>query len=85
MTAKIEIYATSFCRHCVDARNFFQSKGVEYEEYLLDLMPHEKEVMIARSGQKSVPQIFINGQHIGGMSDLKELDNSGHLDKLLTQ
>ncbi len=83
MTAKVEIYGTSFCRHCVDSRDFLQEKGVEYEEYLLDLMPHEKESMIERCGQKSVPQIFINNQHIGGLSDLKELDKTGKLDKLL--
>ena len=83
MTVKIEIYGTSFCRHCVDTRDFLQAKGVEYEEYLLDLMPHEKYTMIERCGQKSVPQIFINDQHIGGLTDLKELDSSGKLDKLL--
>ena len=84
MTAKVEMYATSFCRHCMDARDFLQTKGVEYDEYLLDLMPLEKDVMIERCGQKSIPQIFINGRHIGGLSDLRELDDSGKLDKLLT-
>lgn len=84
MTAKVEMYATSFCRHCVDAREFMQEKGIEYEEYLLDLMPHEKYEMIERCSQKSVPQIFINSHHIGGLTDLLELDSSGKLDKLLT-
>ena len=84
MTAKVEIYATSFCRHCMDAREFLQAKGIEYEEYLLDLMPLEKDAMIERCGQKSIPQIFINGQHIGGLTELRELDSSGKLDKLLT-
>ena len=83
MTAKVEIYATSFCRHCMDAREFLQAKGIEYEEYLLDLMPLEKDAMIERCGQKSIPQIFINGQHIGGLTELRELDSSGKLDKLL--
>jgi glutaredoxin 3 len=68
----------------VDARELLQNLGVEYEEYLLDLMPHEKDVMIERSGHTSVPQIFINDQHIGGMDALKILDSSGKLDKLLT-
>ena len=84
MTVKVEIYGTSFCRHCVDARDFLQAKGIEYEDYLLDLMPLEKDVMIERCGQKTLPQIFIDGQHIGGLSDLRELDSSGKLDKLLT-
>jgi glutaredoxin 3 len=83
MTAKVEIYGTSFCRHCVDAKDFLQEKGFEYEEYLLDLMPHEKDVMIKRCGEKSIPQIFINGQHVGGMVELMELDSSGKLGKLL--
>jgi len=68
----------------MDTRDFLQAKGVEYEEYLLDLMPLEKNVMIERCGQKSIPQIFINGQHIGGLTELRELDSSGKLDKLLT-
>ena len=84
MTAKVEMYATSFCRHCMDAREFMQAKGIDYEEHLLDLMPLEKDVMIERCSLKSVPQIFINNHHIGGLSDLKMLDSSGTLDKLLT-
>ena len=85
MTTKIEMYGTSSCRHCMDARDFMQEKGIDYEEYLLDLMPLEKDVMIERSGQKSVPQIFINSQHIGGIDDLKALDSSGELEKLLSR
>ena len=84
MTAKVEMYATSFCRHCMDAREFMQAKGIDYEEHLLDLMPLEKDAMIERCSLKSVPQIFINNHHIGGLSDLIMLDSSGKLDKLLT-
>ena len=84
MTARVEMYATSFCRHCMDAREFLKAKGVDYEEYLLDLMPLEKDVMIERCSQKSVPQIFINSQHIGGLAELIVLDSSGNLAKLLT-
>ena len=83
MTAKVELYATSYCRHCVDARDFLQGKGVDYEEHLLDLMPLEKDVMIKRCGQKSVPQIFISGEHVGGLTDLRALESSGELDGLL--
>lgn len=83
MAAFVEMYATSFCRHCMDAREFLQSRKIKHEEYLLDLMPLEKEVMMERCGQKSVPQIFINDQHIGGLSELRELDRSGKLEMLL--
>jgi len=55
MTAKVEMYATSYCRHCMDARDFMQAKGIDYEENLLDLMPLEKDAMIKRCNQKSVP------------------------------
>ncbi len=47
-------------------------------------MPLEKDTMIERGGQQSLPQIFINDQHIGGLSDLRKLDSSGKLDELLT-
>jgi len=85
MTIKVEIYGTSFCHRCLDAKAFLQEKGIEYEEYLLDLMPLEKDTMIERCGQKSIPQIFINGQHIGGLVELNKLDSSGELDKLLSK
>ena len=83
MATKVEMYATSFCRHCMDAREFLQAKGIDYDEYLLDLMPLEKDVMITRCNQKSLPQIFINNHHVGGLSDLKILDSSGELHRLL--
>lgn len=83
MSARVEMYATSFCRHCMDAREFMQAKDIDYEEYLLDLMPLEKDVMIERCGQKSLPQIFIDDRHIGGLSDLRELDRSGKLEEIL--
>lgn len=85
MTAKIEIYATSYCRYCMDARELLQAKGIEYDEYLLDLMPLEKNVMIERCGQKSVPQIFIDGVHIGGLAELLVLDDRGELGKFLNK
>jgi len=83
MSAKIEMYATSYCRHCMDARQFMQTNALEYDEYLLDLMPLEKNTMIERCGKKGVPQIFINGLHIGGVTNLKTLSDNGKLAKLL--
>ena len=69
----------------MDAREFLKTKGIDYEEYLLDLMPLEKDAMIERCSQKSIPQIFINDIHIGGLSDLVALDSNGELDKLLNK
>ncbi len=83
MTAKVEIYGTSNCRKCVDVRALLDGKNVEYSDYLIDLMPLEKDEMIRRSGLKYYPQIFINEKHIGGIEELLILDASGELDTLL--
>ncbi len=83
MTAKIEVYGTSSCKKCVDVRVFLDGKDIEYIDYLIDLMPLEKDDMIRRSGLKYYPQIFINGKHIGGDEELLALEVSGELNKLL--
>lgn len=83
MTAKIEVYGTSSCKKCVDVRAFLDGKDIEYIDYLIDLMPLEKDDMIRRSGLKYYPQVFINGKHIGGDEELLALEVSGELNKLL--
>jgi len=60
MAAKVEIYGTSFCRHCLAARELLDSKDIEYTEYLIDLMPLERDAMLRRCKRKKVPQILIN-------------------------
>jgi glutaredoxin 3 len=83
MTAKVEIYGTSFCRHCLAARALLDSKQIDYTEYLIDLMPLERGEMLRRCGRKKVPQILINNVPIGGDEDLMMLDASGELNRLL--
>ncbi len=83
MTANVEIYGTSFCRHCLAARKLLDSKQIDYIEYLIDLMPLERSEMLRRCRRKKVPQILINGVPIGGDEDLMALDASGELDRLL--
>ena len=85
MTAQVEIYGTSFCRHCLAARALLDSKQIDYTEYLIDLMPLERAEMLRRCGRKKVPQILINNLPIGGDEDLMELDASGELEKLLSR
>ena len=82
MSAKVEVYGTSFCRHCVAARELLDSKGVEYDDYLLDLMPLERDNMIRRCGIKKVPQVFINDVHIGDDEALIALEDAGDLNLL---
>jgi glutaredoxin 3 len=79
----IEIYATGFCPYCVMARRLLKAKRVEWKEYRLDLQAELRDEMQARSHRRSVPQIFIGGQHIGGFDDLSALDRAGGLDALL--
>ena len=83
MAAKVEIYGTSNCKKCVNVREVLDRKNVEYIDYLIDLMPLEKDEMIRRTGLKYYPQIFINDEHVGGEQDLLALELDGQLDKLL--
>ena len=85
MAAKIEIYGTSFCRHCLAARQLLDSKKIDYTEYLIDLLPLERAQMLRRCGRKKVPQILINDIPVGGDEDLMALDARGELDKLFAQ
>ena len=82
--AKVEIYTKVFCPYCSRALALLRSKGVEIEETDITMDPHQRAEMIARAnGGTTVPQIFINGQHIGGSDDLAALDAKGGLDPLL--
>lgn len=83
--AKIEIYTTPFCGYCARAKGLLDDKGAAYEE--MDVMMDEKKraEMRERAKRSTVPQIFINGQHIGGSDELAALEKAGELDALLAQ
>ncbi|CNF13240.1 glutaredoxin 3 [Yersinia nurmii] len=81
--AKIEIYTKATCPFCVRAKALLNSKGAAFKEIAIDGDMAMREVMIERSGRSTVPQIFIDGQHIGGCDDLHALDARGGLDPLL--
>ena len=81
--ARVEMYTTSWCPYCERARTLLRGKGVAFEEISIEADPSQREVMIKRSGARSVPQIFINGTHIGGSDELHALDAAGGLDTLL--
>ena len=81
---KIEIYTTMFCPFCIQAKQLLGSKRVIYEETDVTARLSLRKAMTERAGGRtSVPQIFIDGQHIGGFEDLLALDQSGQLDRLL--
>ena len=83
--AKIEIYTTPWCGYCARAKGLLDSKGAEYQE--MDVMEDaaKRAEMRERSKRTTVPQIFINGQHIGGSDELAALERAGKLDPLLAQ
>jgi glutaredoxin 3 len=85
--AKVEIYTTSTCPYCVAAKNLLKNKMVDYIEYSVDTDHELRTKMMDRAGgARSVPQIFINDEHIKGGSDgLHQLDKDGKLDPLLAK
>jgi glutaredoxin 3 len=84
MSARILMYATGVCPYCVRAEQLLRRKGVtEIEKIRIDLDPGQRDEMIARTGLRTVPQIFINDEHVGGCDDLYALDHAGKLDPLL--
>jgi glutaredoxin 3 len=81
---RIIIYSTPFCGFCGAAKRLLASKGAEFKEIDVMFDPEQRRDMIERSGgRRTVPQIFIDGRHIGGFDDLSALDASGELDELL--
>jgi glutaredoxin 3 len=82
--ATIEMYTTAVCPYCVAAKGLLARKGVTgIEEIRVDASPQRREEMMTRSQRRTVPQIFINGQHVGGHDDLVALDRAGKLDPML--
>ena len=81
---KIEVYCSGFCGYCVMAERLLENKGAEYEVIRVDTDSSRFEEMVTRSQRRTVPQIFIDGQHIGGYTDLAQFDREGKLDPLLS-
>jgi glutaredoxin 3 len=82
--AKVTMYSTAVCPYCVQAERLLKSKGVEtIEKIRVDLQPELRDAMIAKTGRRTVPQIYIGETHVGGFDDLSALDRAGGLEKLL--
>jgi glutaredoxin 3 len=80
---KVVMYVTSWCPYCTRARQLLENKGVDLEEIDIEARPEARTEMMARSGRRTVPQIFIGETHVGGCDDLLALDVDGRLDPLL--
>jgi glutaredoxin 3 len=84
--AKVEVYSTTYCPYCTRAKALLKSKGVQFEELDVTNDPELRVKMIRRAGgRRTVPEIFINGQIIGGCDELYALESTGQLDVLLAQ
>lgn len=84
--ANVELYTWQTCPYCIRAKMLLWWKGVNFTEYKIDGNETARVKMAERAnGRRSVPQIFINNQHIGGCDDLYELDTQSQLDPLLAQ
>lgn len=84
--AKIEIYTTTYCGYCMQAKSFFRSKNLPYVEIDVTGDDAARQALVQKSeGRRTVPQIFINDQPIGGYTDLVALERSGRLEAMLAQ
>ena len=79
----VTLYTTRFCPFCVRAKMLLDSKKVEYQEIAVDYDAEQRQTMQRLSGQRTVPQIWIRDQHVGGCDELYQLEREGGLDTLL--
>ena len=80
----VKIYTTGSCPYCVHAKQLLKARGViTLDEVRVDMMPAERQNMMAITGRRTVPQIFIGQTHVGGCDDLVALDDKGALMPLL--
>lgn len=84
--ANIEIYSTNYCPYCVRAKTLMDAKDLDYKEIDVTGDDAARMALVEKSGgRRTVPQIFINGQSIGGYDDLRALEESGKLDEMLKE
>ena len=80
----VVLYGTRFCSFCLAARRLLDKKGITFEDISVDTDLDLRIEIMEKSGQRTVPQIWVGSTHVGGYSDLQALENSGDLDELLS-
>jgi glutaredoxin 3 len=83
MAATVRVYTAPNCGYCTAAKNLLRNKGVAFEEIDISRDPALRQQVIERSGRRTVPQIFIADQPLGGYDDIAALNKSGELDRML--
>jgi glutaredoxin 3 len=83
---KVVMYCTEVCPYCVRAEQLLKRKGISaIEKIRVDLQPEMRDIMIEKTGRRTVPQIYINDEHVGGFDDMAALDRAGKLDVMLSK
>ena len=86
MTNPVRMYCTAMCSYCQMAERLLRQKGVtDIDKVRVDLEPERRGEMVERTGRRTVPQIYIGDEHVGGFDELSALDRVGRLDPLLQQ
>jgi glutaredoxin 3 len=85
VNASVTIYTTGYCGFCTRAKRLLSEKNVKYTEIDVEDRPDLRSWLVGASGQRTVPQVFINGKSVGGFSDISALDARGKLDELLQE
>tara|TARA_R110002072_G_scaffold112331_1_gene241291 strand:+ start:2448 stop:2717 length:270 start_codon:yes stop_codon:yes gene_type:complete len=80
---EVIMYSSQYCPFCFRAKSIFQQKSVTFKELDVDANPQLRKEMMEKSGQRTVPQIWVGELHIGGCDDLMTIQRSGELDELL--
>ncbi len=81
--AEVIVYSTTYCPYCVRAKDLLKRKGAAYKELNAGDDAVREDMIAKAGGRRTVPQIFINGQHVGGSDELHALDKAGKLDAML--
>ena len=85
MAAHVEIYSKATCPYCIRAKRLLDALDIAYDDIDINLHPERRDEMIQRAqGRMTVPQIFIDGKHVGGSDDLFRLESSGELERMLS-
>jgi glutaredoxin 3 len=83
--ANVTIYTTAYCGYCMQAKRLLTQKSVPYTEIDVGDRPDIRSWLVQESGQRTVPQVFINGASVGGFTDIAALDRKGALDTMLAE